>query len=72
MTQRQKIAWVEKLFGLIQKMFGENNLSMTIHSIDMTQLPKGWRVSTNKKSSGDGDYTTAERKSGGFDITLFD
>lgn len=70
MTQKQKIRKVEKLFREIQKLFPDNFVDLSIHTINMDKLDKKWKV-TGHRADGGRRYWVAKRNDESFDITLF-
>lgn len=74
--KKEKIEKIEKLFDEIKKLLPDSRMNLTIHGIDMKQLPEKWKVKANKGySSSTGEllkeYKTATRMEGGWDIILF-
>lgn len=70
-TQQEKIIKAEALFDQIKKLFPESRISLSIHGIDMEQLPKNWHVTDNYLEDVNHHYITANRNGENFDITLF-
>ena len=73
MTQQEKIKKLEQLFGEIKKLFSDNSIKLYVHSIDMEQLPEGWKTEKNIVQEKNIIYMTAKNVNIEIDgITLFD
>lgn len=67
--QSEKIVKVEKLFEQIKAVLPDNHISLSVHDIDMDNLPKKWEVSTQQAEHR--KFKLARRNDETFDITLF-
>lgn len=70
LTQKEKIEKAADLFDEIHALFPNNFMSLSIHGIDLKQLPQGFFVKKDVTPQGD-VLIRGMRKENAFDITLF-
>lgn len=74
-TYQSKIKTVEKLYAQIQELFPDKFISLSIHQMDLANLPENWDVKKHVKNELDHTfYSVARRKEATdatWDIVLF-